>query len=206
MSAGSTRVPAGNARRQGEVRAPTAAETRKLYAAAKARDSEHQAAAELGRRHAAAGRDRTPPFDAELGPAYEGGYDEGSRRRSTRDTSRSAGGRNGAHGARGAKGSAGAKGAAGAKSGTGAKRSPSRTSRRVARRPGTRAYRRAARQISRPASDQLANGMYVIGLTIAVALLFNAIENAAAVGRVIGAAGGAVTWLSDPTRSIPYKK
>lgn len=65
-------------------------------------------------------------------------------------------------------------------------------------------YRRASRALTAPVNNQLASGMTTIGLMIALAVLFNLLRNAQAVGGVITAVGKAVDWLDSP-RSITYR-
>jgi hypothetical protein len=85
--------------------------------------------------------------------------------------------------------------------------SPRGPARRVARRRSStfgRSYGRAARQLQAPAEQQLASGMRVIGMTLAVTALYLVLTNAAPFAGVLGGFGRGLAWLSDPTRSIPY--
>lgn len=74
------------------------------------------------------------------------------------------------------------------------------------RRRRTTPVGKARRQLVTQTERRITSGAYLIGLGLMVALSYNLIENAAAVGKVIGWAGDAVLWVSDPTRSIPYRK
>lgn len=67
-----------------------------------------------------------------------------------------------------------------------------------------RSYRRAARQLQAPIEQSFASGMRVIGLTLSVVALYLVLTNAGPFAGVLGGLNRGLSWLSDPTRSIPY--
>ena len=82
------------------------------------------------------------------------------------------------------------------------RRAPAR--RRRARRRSPTSLRAAGRQLRAPLGRQIRSGVQLLGLTLGVIALYLFLANVDAVTGFFGGIGGAVRWLQDPDRSIPY--
>lgn len=69
--------------------------------------------------------------------------------------------------------------------------------------------RRMVRQVTAPARQQVASGMRVIGLTLAVVALYLVLtteEQRPVLSPALNGLAGALRWLAAPDRSIPYAR
>jgi hypothetical protein len=156
----------------------------------KPRNPANRAAWEQGRLDALEGRPADPAAGADAPDefAYDRGYQAGleeapdapeptPKRRTSSPAKRRPAGRNG----------------------SGSKRSRSSSRRRSSR------TSRTVRQLGRPVASATANAVGVVGAAIAIAALYNALNNADAIGGFLGGIGRGIAWLDDPNTSIPYR-
>ena len=83
-------------------------------------------------------------------------------------------------------------------------RPPANKTRRPAR-SRSRARRALTGPIARPAMRQTTSALGALGAALLVAVAYNALANADAVGGFLGGIAKALQWLDDPTKSIPYR-
>lgn len=178
--------------------ASVAAQTQaKQKATLKARAQKEADAYDQGYNDATAGRPSVPPGTQYLVLPYDSGYEDGTNdlAAGTAKTSTGSGGKSGGKGGK----------KAAAKKATSSRRPGGKRSSSSGRRRRSGPTRGAARKLAAPARRQVTSGMYVIGLALGVAVLFNLLENAQAVGKGLGWLANAVDWISDPSASIPYR-
>lgn len=159
------------------------------------RDAKRNAAYEQGRSDALAGKPSTPPGVQYQVLPYDAGYEDGTTERAAGGTTTKAGKKPAGKGGK----------KAAAKKATSSRRPGGKRSSSSGRRRRSGPTRGAARKLAAPARRQVTSGMYVIGLALGVAVLFNLLENAQAVGKGLGWLANAVDWISDPSASIPYR-
>ena len=134
-----------------------------------------------GKADGAAGRPSTPPeAGGALERAYAAGYATGSESRPAKKKS------------------------SGTKAST--RKAPANKSRRssTGSRAATRARKATIAPTARIVGRQTTNALGVLGLAMAIALLYNFLSNADKVEGFLGGIARAVQWIDDPTKSIPY--
>lgn len=82
-------------------------------------------------------------------------------------------------------------------------KSPKSSTSSRSRRRAPASVRRGARQLVNPIRSQLASGTYTLGLVLAVIALYWLLENAGAIGGLLGGLAKALDWVASPARTIP---